>query len=142
MILKEVGSTYVLLHWSPPVEVDHNGVIQHYKVHLKSTSDRLNVNLTTNGPVTDILIDFLQPNTEYLCSVAAVTLSPGPPSVAINFITDSSGITVFTCWMACTQAFPVMHTQSTSKREGLISKMVDVGWTLEAWHVIFYVSGF
>ena len=89
MTLKEVGSTYVLLHWSPPVEIDHNGVIQHYKVHLKS--EQLNVNLTTNGPVTDMLIDFLQPNTEYLCSVAAVTLSPGPPSVAINFITDTAG---------------------------------------------------
>ena len=93
MTVEEVGSTYALLHWSPPVQVDQNGIIQHYIVHLKSLKfdEGLNVNLTTNRAVTDILIDFLQANTEYLCSVAAVTLSPGPPSVTVNLITDTAG---------------------------------------------------
>ena len=94
--LDEVGSSYALLRWSPPPQRDHNGVIQNYVIHRSSSRGEV-VNVHTVGPETQLLMSSLQPNTKYSCSVAAVTVSPGPQSTAVNFTTNTSGIHIANC---------------------------------------------
>ena len=88
--LDELGPTYALLRWSPPPETERNGVIQHYRISLNNSLGR-DLNLTTAGSQPYILMDFLVPNTGYTCTVAAVTVSPGPTSSALRFTTRISG---------------------------------------------------
>ena len=89
----EIGSTYALLRWSPPPEDQHNGIIQHYRVYL-NTSQGTHLDLTTANSERHILLNSLVPDTKYTCTVAAVTVSPGPKSTAIHFTTNSSGMYV------------------------------------------------
>ena len=88
--LHEIGSSYALLRWVPPPEPDRNGVIEYYQIYLNS-SQGSNISLNTAGSQTHILLNSLYPNTQYVCSVAAVTVSPGPPSTAVLFTTNISG---------------------------------------------------
>ena len=85
----EKGSSYVLLQWSPPIDVYHNGIIRHYIIRLKdSNSSTIILNHTTPTSQPSGNIGSLQPDTAYTCSVAAVTVSTGPFSPAINFTTE------------------------------------------------------
>ena len=88
--LDELGSTYALLRWSPPPQNECNGAIQNYQISLNSSVGS-NLNLTTAGSQLYILLDFLVPNTGYTCTVAAVTVSPGPTSAPLQFTTNISG---------------------------------------------------
>lgn len=68
---------------------DHNGNIRFYQVNLeKSLSPGMGQNLTTDGPQPSLLLDTLEQNTNYSCSVAAVTVSVGPTSERIYFTTE------------------------------------------------------
>jgi receptor-type tyrosine-protein phosphatase Q len=87
--LDELGSTYALLRWSPPPQNERNGAIQNYQISLNSSVGS-NLNLTTAGSQLYILLDFLVPNTGYTCTVAAVTVSPGPTSAPLQFTTSIS----------------------------------------------------
>ena len=92
LTLVEVGSTYALLQWLPPLEQYHNGIIDHYLVNLKGeNASETILNLTTTGPQLSVYIASLQPNSEYSCSVAAVTVSPGPLSGNVFFTTEPDG---------------------------------------------------
>ena len=89
----EKGSSYILLQWLPPINVHHNGIIRHYIISLKDTnSSEVILNHTTPTSQPSENIGSLQPDTAYTCSVAAVTVSPGPFSLAINFITEPDGM--------------------------------------------------
>ena len=88
--LHEIGSSYALLRWTPPPESDRNGVIEHYQVQL-SSSLGFNFSYNTAGSQTHLLLNSLQPSTQYTCSVAAVTVATGPASTTIHFTTDTSG---------------------------------------------------
>ena len=91
LTLDELGSTYALLRWLPPPEGDHNGRIQHYQVYL-NTSAETGLNVSTAGSESYILLDFLEPSTVYTCTVAAVTVSPGPTSDPKEFTTNMTGM--------------------------------------------------
>ena len=83
------GLTYVLLNWLPPPIEDHNGNIRFYKVNLEeSLNPGMGQNLTTDGQQPSLLLDTLEQNTNYSCSVAAVTVSVGPSSERIYFTTE------------------------------------------------------
>jgi hypothetical protein len=87
--LDEIGSSYALLQWEPPPEGDRNGVIEHFQVHLNN-SRGLALIFGTAGPQIRLLLHSLQPSTQYVCTVTAVTVSPGPASTPIRFTTNSS----------------------------------------------------
>ena len=91
MTLEELGSTYALIRWSAPLENERNGVIQYYIIYL-NTSVEVGLNVTTAGSESYILLDILKPNTGYTCTVAAVTVSPGPASTALLFTTNIAGM--------------------------------------------------
>ena len=87
--MSAVGVSHVLLRWFPPPQEDHNGVIKHYEINLQAKSHQgtgLNSILST---MASVYIDNLQSNTEYSCSVAAVTVAIGPASKTVNFTTDT-----------------------------------------------------
>ena len=87
----EIGSSYILLQWLPPLPVYHNGIIDHYLINLKDgNSSELNITTLTSQPSADI--GSLQPQRTYTCSVAAVTVSLGPFSSSISFTTESDGM--------------------------------------------------
>lgn len=52
----------------------------------------MNSSRNVSGNITEIIIDGLQPFTEYGFSVVAVTVEPGAPSETVNATTSEAGI--------------------------------------------------
>ena len=86
----EVGSTFALLGWSPPPANKQNGVIRYYRIYLEYSS-QTHINLTTSGSEERLLLNSLEPDSNYTFTVAAVTVLPGPASDPVFFTTNSSG---------------------------------------------------
>ena len=75
-----VSSTSILVKWSPPSELDRNGIITHYIVKYSSLNSESFINTTDNA--TQILVKSLRKYTNYSFTVWAVnTIGVGPPSV-------------------------------------------------------------
>ena len=74
----QVTATSVVLSWSPPPAVHHNGLIRLYLVLvLEQETGR---NFTRNSSHTQLSIGELHPFYTYHFAVSAVTVSPGPSS--------------------------------------------------------------
>ena len=86
----EKGSSYILLQWLPPLDVNHNGRIRHYIISLKNGNSSNN-NITTPTSQLSINIGSLQSDSAYTCAVAAVTISPGPFSTPVTFSIEYDG---------------------------------------------------
>ena len=69
-----------------------NGIIRHYFIILKESNGSGVFNHTTPTSQPSGNVGSLQPDTEYTCSVAAVTVSTGPLSPAITFTTEPDGM--------------------------------------------------
>lgn len=75
-----VSSTSILVKWSPPSELDRNGIITHYIVKYSSLNSESFINTTDNA--TQILVKSLRKYTNYSFTVWAVnTIGVGPASV-------------------------------------------------------------
>ena len=75
-----VSSSGFTLMWNAPPPEDHNGIIRHYAIHITEVNTGMEYPL--RSPVTQRMVDFLHPYYNYSCAVAAVTIQPGPFSVA------------------------------------------------------------
>jgi receptor-type tyrosine-protein phosphatase Q len=91
VLVSGVTTVGFTLSWSPPPEVDRNGIIRHFTVNLTEQNTGVQYTLTTTANTTDV--NTLHPFYTYLCSVAAVTVSAGPYSAALSVTTLSTAPT-------------------------------------------------
>ena len=75
-----MSSTSILVEWSPPNELDRNGIITHYIVKYSFLDGESSINTTDNA--THILLTNLRKYTNYSFTIRAVNnVGVGPPSV-------------------------------------------------------------
>ena len=75
-----MSSTSILVKWTPPNELDQNGVITRYIVKYSSLGHEASINTTDNN--TQTLVTGLEKYTTYYFTVQAVNvIGVGPPSV-------------------------------------------------------------
>ena len=68
----DVSTTYAHLNWIPPPTEHHNGVLTGYVVLVTMANNQESYNLTSN--TTELLVDSLTPDSEYIFAVAAQTM--------------------------------------------------------------------
>ena len=88
--IEAITSSSVNMMWSPPVEMEQNGVVRHYVVIVTDlqSSERRQFSVLTN----EITVPSLHPYYDYACSVAAVTVDCGPYSSPVVVKTLQDGI--------------------------------------------------
>lgn len=92
MVAADVGPDSVTLTWSQPEPELINGIIRHYLIYLSHvTSPPAVSSHRTSSSVTTHTISGLHPYTHYSISVAAVTISAGPSSDNVEFLTEEDG---------------------------------------------------
>ena len=84
----QLNSTSVFLSWKPPLIEYQNGIIRGYYVELNST-DNAESPYTLSTQDQHLLLDSLQPDTVYICRVAAYTVGRGPFSEPLTIVLDS-----------------------------------------------------
>ena len=85
----DVSTTYVHLNWTLPPTEYHNGVITGYVVWVTMANTQESYNLKSN--TTELLVDSLTPDSEYIFAVAAQTvIGIGPFSATITQQTKPS----------------------------------------------------
>ena len=87
------SSTQILLTWqSPPIEVQ-NGRVRSYNISIFEV--QTNTSYTYVGEVAEdpmqLLVEHLHPYYDYVCSVAAVTIGPGPYTSPLRVRTFEDG---------------------------------------------------
>ena len=85
-----VNSTTIQLQWEPPPIADRNGVIRSYIVNISVAETRSVLQLTSETTVLNI--SNLHPYYTYTMTVAAVTIGPGPYSVALTIRIPEDGM--------------------------------------------------
>ena len=91
-----LSSTEILVSWTPPPEIDQNGVITHYEVHYEPfttfNGTFTSNSASTNGSGLQIVLVSLQENVKYSVTVRAYTsVGPGPFSSAVLNATIEDG---------------------------------------------------
>ena len=75
----------MLLFWYPPPIEYRNGYIREYHVKLYGNDSLDGLEALNYTTVTQFLtVEYLSPNTDYVCSIAAYTTSLGPYSLPIT----------------------------------------------------------
>jgi receptor-type tyrosine-protein phosphatase Q len=86
--IRQVTSISFMLSWSAPPLREQNGLIRHYSVRCIHQEGDFEI-LTDS--LTERLITNLHPFYNYTCSVAAVTIAPGPYSSTLLVTTLEDG---------------------------------------------------
>ena len=81
----DISSSNFTIEWSPPPAHTHNGIIRTYLVNVTELNTRRNFVKETTETV--LSLGHLHPYYTYRFTVAAVTVSQGPPSEVITVIT-------------------------------------------------------
>ena len=107
--VRQVTSTSFILSWSAPPLREQNGLIRHYSVrctHQEGDFEILTDSLTAR------LITNLRPFYNYTCSVAAVTIAPGPYSstVLVTTLEDGKILLIF-----CSGIVPLYYYYCSSE---------------------------
>ena len=86
----EVSTTSVHLNWIPPPTEHHNGAITGYVARVTMANTQESYNISTSN-TTELSVDSLTPDSEYVFAVAAQTvIGIGPFSGAITQQTKPS----------------------------------------------------
>ena len=97
------SSTSILVKWSPPNELDRNGVITRYVVKYSSLSTEAFANTTDNA--TEILVTHLKKYATFSFTVRAVNeIGVGPPSVDDAKNTTFEDCKFVTKFISCNRA--------------------------------------
>ena len=76
-----VSSTEILLMWQPPASEIHNGLVRNYTMFVIEVQTNTNHSYTLQSQASEdpaLLVEFHHPYYDYVCSVAAVAIGPGP----------------------------------------------------------------
>ncbi len=85
----DVFSSNFTVEWTPPPEHAHNGIIRSYLLNITELETGRVLSRETTG--LQWAIAHLHPYYTYLFTVAAVTVSAGPPTQAMLIITLETG---------------------------------------------------
>lgn len=83
------SSTAIFLSWSPPPDIDINGVIQYYTVEVDEVWTGHTFTFHPNS--TNISVRALHPYYVYQCRVAAYTVALGPYTSNLQIVTGEDG---------------------------------------------------
>ena len=84
-----IDSTSISLSWEPPPQERQNGVVTGYLVNITEVETGNTSQLYTSS--TSITLSSLHPSYTYICSIAAVTIGPGPFSPNITLQVFEAG---------------------------------------------------
>ena len=73
-----ISSTEILLMWQPPPREIHNGRVRLYTVMVFELQTNTNYSHTVTSDDPALQVESLHPYYDYVCSVTAVTIGPGP----------------------------------------------------------------
>ena len=88
-VVNVITSNSVNISWDPPPPEHTNGIIIYNLIHLTDLQSKLVQNITTSSNW--VLLMNLHPYYSYAFQLAAVTVSQGPFSDALNFTTLEDG---------------------------------------------------
>ncbi len=80
-----IDSRTIELSWTPPKPSDHNGIIREYHIKIYESETETEYYHVTSS--ISLIISSFHPDYTYEWSVAAVTVSMGPYSYALNVTT-------------------------------------------------------
>lgn len=89
LVVTSVGVDYAEVRWNAPDSTDHNGIIRFYILIFMEQETAMNFTLTSTS--TRLIITTLHPFYTYNVTIAAVTISPGPFSEHLMFMTLEDG---------------------------------------------------
>lgn len=85
-----INSTAIVINWKLPAPEDRNGNITGYSLIIEEVDT--NVTTTYNTVLTQLIVAFLQPYSDYKCQIAAETsVGTGPYGDAITIRTLPDG---------------------------------------------------
>ena len=87
------SSRQILLMWQPPPREVQNGRIRLYTISVFEVQTNTNYSYIHSQPSEDsaLLVESLHPYYEYMCSVSAVTIGPGPYTSPLTVRTFEDG---------------------------------------------------
>ena len=89
-----ISSTQILLMWQPPRSEIQNGPVRLYTISVFEVQTDTNYSYTLHSQPSEdpaFQVESLHPYYEYVCSVAAVTIGPGPPTSPLTVRTFEDG---------------------------------------------------
>ena len=89
MVVTSVGVDYAEVRWTAPDSIYHNGIIRFYVLIFVEQETGTNFTLTSTS--TRLIVTTLHPFYTYNVTIAAVTISPGPFSEHLVFMTLEDG---------------------------------------------------
>lgn len=88
--MQEVLATSIGITWTSPEEDELNGQLTHYVVEILELDTGASTHITSILP--EVVLNSLHPFYTYRIHVAAVTVSPGPHSEALEITTLEDGM--------------------------------------------------
>ena len=89
-----ISSTQILLMWRPPLSEIQNGRVRLYTISVFEVQTGTNYSYTLYSQPSEaptFQVESLHPYYDYVCSVAAVTIGPGPPTSPLTVRTFEDG---------------------------------------------------
>ena len=89
-----VSSMEILLMWQPPASEIINGLVRNYAIFVIEVQTNTNHSYTLQSQPSEDparLLESLHPYYDYVCSVAAVTIGPGPYTSPLTVRTFEDG---------------------------------------------------
>ena len=89
-----VSSMEILLMWQPPASEIHNGRIRNYAIFVFEVQTNTNDSYTLQSQPSEdpaLRVESLHPYYDYVCSVSAVTIGPGPYTSPLTVKTFEDG---------------------------------------------------
>ena len=87
-----ISSTGIQLMWQPPPSEIQNGPVRLYTISVFEVQTGNNYSYTLQPSEDPTLqVESLHPYYDYVCSVAAVTIGPGPPTLPLTVRTFEAG---------------------------------------------------
>ena len=89
-----VSSTEIQLMWQPPASEIQNGLVRNYTIFVIEVQTNTNHSYTVQSQSSEdpaLPVEFCHPYYDYVCSVAAVTIGPGPYTSPLTVRTFEDG---------------------------------------------------
>ena len=86
-----VSSTQILLMWQPPLNEIQNGLVRFYRISVVEVKTNTSYFYTQPSASSTQQVEFRHPFYDYVCSVAAITIGPGPYTSPLTVRTLEDG---------------------------------------------------
>ena len=86
-----ISSTQILLMWQPPATEIRNGLVRYYRISVTEVQTNTSYFYTQPSGSPALQVEFRHPYYDYVCSVAAATIGPGPYTSPLTVRTFEDG---------------------------------------------------